>query len=218
LQDRRLLNARGIASGLVTDRAMEATFFAALRKQDGIASRALEFLILTATRTGETLGAAWNEVDMGAKLWTIPAGRMKAGKEHRVPLSDAALALLQQMHDIRHSDYVFPTWRGPDRLDRRGAAGATTGKDSSAVQTLQDRSKRRAKLAKIGVQLAFDHVPGLQLQPALPPPKVGRKPTWKTGLGDKLVRAVQDMKSQKRMRIEDAIDKLQEDKSVMWGR
>jgi integrase len=86
-------------------------FLAALRKQNGIAARALEFLVLTATRTGETLGATWNEVDLGAKLWTISAGRMKAGKEHRVPLSDAALALLEQMHDIRHSDYVFPGGR-----------------------------------------------------------------------------------------------------------
>jgi hypothetical protein len=71
---------------------------------------------------------------------------------------------------------------------------------------------------ELALQLAFDHVPGLQLQLALPPPNVGRKPTWKTGLGDKLVRAVQDMKSQKRMRIEDAIDKLKNDKSGMWGR
>jgi hypothetical protein len=70
---------------------------------------------------------------------------------------------------------------------------------------------------KLALQLAFDHVPGLQLRSALPPPKVGRKPTWKTGLGDKLVRAVQDhMKSKKRMRIDDAIDKLQNDKSGIW--
>jgi integrase len=84
---------------------------AELRKQNGIAARALEFLVLTATRTGETLGATWNEVDLGAKLWTIPAARMKAGKEHRVPLSDVALAVLQQMHETRHSDYVFPGGR-----------------------------------------------------------------------------------------------------------
>jgi integrase len=84
------------------------TFLAALRKQDCISARALEILILAATRTGETLGATWNEVDMGAKLWTLPSGRMKAGKEHRVPLSDAALSVLRQMHAIRHSDYVFP--------------------------------------------------------------------------------------------------------------
>src|SRR5262249_16086952 len=72
-------------------------FLAALRKHDCISARALELLILSATRTGETLGATWNEVDMGTKLWTIPAGRMKVGKEHRVPLSDAALAVLKQM-------------------------------------------------------------------------------------------------------------------------
>jgi integrase len=86
-------------------------FLGALRQQDGIAARALEFLILTATRTGETLGAIWDEVDMEAQLWTIPAGRMKAGKEHRVPLSNAALAVLQQMQAIRHSDYLFPGGR-----------------------------------------------------------------------------------------------------------
>src|SRR5215831_4727301 len=57
------------------------------------------------------VGCAWDEVDMGAKLWTIPADRMKAGKEHRVPLSDAALAVLRQMHAIRHGDYVFPGGR-----------------------------------------------------------------------------------------------------------
>src|SRR5262249_14670511 len=87
------------------------TFLAALRKQDGISARALEFLVLTATRTGETLGATWNEVDMVAKLWTIPAGGMKAEQEPRGRLSEAALALLEKMHDIRHSDYVFPGGR-----------------------------------------------------------------------------------------------------------
>lgn len=69
-------------------------FMAALRARDGIAARAVEFAILTATRSGEVRGAAWSEIDLDAKLWTIPAERMKAGKEHRVPLSPAALALL----------------------------------------------------------------------------------------------------------------------------
>jgi hypothetical protein len=68
---------------------------------------------------------------------------------------------------------------------------------------------------KLALQLALDHVPGLQL--ALRP-KAGRKPTWKTGLGDELVRAVQDVKSQTGMRTEDAIRKLQEDKPGTWGR
>ena len=84
---------------------------AALRELPGISARTLEFLVLTATRTGETLGTIWDEVDIEARLWTIPAERMKAGKEHRVPLSGAALAVLKQMHGIRRSDYVFPGGR-----------------------------------------------------------------------------------------------------------
>ena len=91
--------------------AQVGAFMVGLREQPGIGARALEFLILTATRTGETLGAIWNEVDIAARLWTIPAARMKAGKDHRVPLSDAALTVLKQMHAIRHSDYVFPGGR-----------------------------------------------------------------------------------------------------------
>jgi hypothetical protein len=69
----------------------------------------------------------------------------------------------------------------------------------------------------LALQLAFDHVPGLQLQRALPR-NVGRKPTWKKGLGDEFVRAVQDVKSQTGMRTLDAIRKLQEDKPRTWGR
>jgi integrase len=69
-------------------------FLMRLREQGGIASQALEFAILTAARTGEVIGARWSEIDLAAKVWTVSAGRMKAGKEHRVPLSDRALAIL----------------------------------------------------------------------------------------------------------------------------
>jgi integrase len=69
-------------------------FMAALRRQDGMAARALEFAILTAARTGEVIGAPWNEIDMSERMWTIPVGRMKAGKEHRVPLCERALEIL----------------------------------------------------------------------------------------------------------------------------
>ena len=65
-----------------------------LRAADGIGARALEFAILTAARSGEVRGATWSEIDLSAKIWTIPAARMKANHEHRVPLSPAALALL----------------------------------------------------------------------------------------------------------------------------
>ena len=67
-----------------------AAFLVALRKQEGIAARALEFLILTAARTGEVIGARWNEIDLLDKIWTVPASRMKAHRAHRVPLSPRA--------------------------------------------------------------------------------------------------------------------------------
>ena len=69
-------------------------FMARLRSLDSISARALEFAVLTAARTGETIGATWDEVDLDAKLWTIPAARMKGHREHRVPLSDRALEIL----------------------------------------------------------------------------------------------------------------------------
>ncbi|WP_232475846.1 tyrosine-type recombinase/integrase [Flavisphingomonas formosensis] len=73
------------------------TFMAQLRKRTALAARALEFTILTAARSGETLGATWGEIDFDQKLWTIPAKRMKAGAEHVVPLSGAAIALLLEL-------------------------------------------------------------------------------------------------------------------------
>jgi integrase len=82
-------------------------FMAELRQQEGVAARALEFAILTAARTGEVIGARWDEFDLAERLWTVPAERMKAGKEHRVPLSDAALGILDELAKVRHGDFVF---------------------------------------------------------------------------------------------------------------
>jgi integrase len=83
-------------------------FMRELDTRQGLAARALRFTILTATRTSEALGARWEEVDFKARVWTVPATRMKSGKEHRVPLSAAALELLHQLHATRSSDFVFP--------------------------------------------------------------------------------------------------------------
>jgi integrase len=83
-------------------------FMAALRAQEGFAARALEFAILTAARTGEVIGARWDEMNIAGRLWTVSAERMKAGKEHRVPLSDAALVIVEQMASIRSCEFVFP--------------------------------------------------------------------------------------------------------------
>jgi integrase len=84
------------------------TFMAALRERKTLAARALEFAILTAGRTSEVTHARWDEIDVSAKLWTVPAGRMKAGREHRVPLSDAALCILERMRQVRQNDHIFP--------------------------------------------------------------------------------------------------------------
>lgn len=87
-------------------------FMADLRERKGIAARALEFLVLTAARSGEVRGAAWSEIDIDAAVWTVPAERMKAHKEHRVPLPPQALALLANLPRIKGVELVFPAPRG----------------------------------------------------------------------------------------------------------
>src|SRR5262249_56992598 len=79
-------------------------FLTALRTRSGIPVRALEFAILTAARTGEVIGARWDEIDFKSRLWTVPATRTKTQREHRVPLSDAAIAVLGQMREIRQNE------------------------------------------------------------------------------------------------------------------
>ncbi|MBY2913959.1 integrase arm-type DNA-binding domain-containing protein [Rhizobium leguminosarum] len=85
-------------------------FIAALRKREAIAARALEFTILTAARSGEVFGATWGEISRNAGVWTVPAERMKAGIEHRVPLPPRALDILHEMAMLgaEHDAYVFP--------------------------------------------------------------------------------------------------------------
>jgi integrase len=83
-------------------------FMAQLRGRQSLAARALEFAILTACRSGEVRCARWDEVDFAKAVWVIPANRMKAGKEHRVPLSDRGVAILTMLQEMRTSDFVFP--------------------------------------------------------------------------------------------------------------
>ena len=87
------------------------TFFAALHQREAIAALALEFTILTAARTGEVIGAKWDEIDLDKAVWTIPANRMKAGKEHRVPLSLRAVEILKSTQELR-KEGLFPAVRG----------------------------------------------------------------------------------------------------------
>jgi integrase len=95
-------------------------FLAALQARQGMAARALEFAIYTAARTAEVLGATWGEVDVDAKVWTVPAKRMKPGRAHRVPLSDAAVALLEKLRPLAllrdgEADPAAPVFPGPRR-------------------------------------------------------------------------------------------------------
>ena len=88
------------------------TFMQVLREQAGMGAKALEFAVLTAARSGEIRGASWSEFDLEAGEWTIPAERMKAGREHRVPLSPRALEILRAQPRIAGSEWVFPAPRG----------------------------------------------------------------------------------------------------------
>ena len=87
-------------------------FLTDLRQRDGMAARALEFTILTATRTGEAIGARWSEIV--GDVWTIPARRMKSGREHRVPLAGRTLELIEQLP--RQGDFLFPGSRADKPL------------------------------------------------------------------------------------------------------
>jgi integrase len=117
-------------------------FMAALRMADGMAAKALRFTILTGARTSEALGATWTEIDLEARLWTVPAARMKAGKEHRVPLSEPVLALLRDLYQTRQGEPVFP--------------GAIKGKGLSNMALLMAlRRLGRADLTAHGFRSTF---------------------------------------------------------------
>lgn len=85
-----------------------ALFMAKLKSQSGVAAKCLEFTILTATRTNESIGATWDEIDLSNKTWTIPGERMKAGRAHRIPLSERVVHILLEMQQVKINDFIFP--------------------------------------------------------------------------------------------------------------
>ncbi|MBV1703146.1 MAG: tyrosine-type recombinase/integrase, partial [Hyphomicrobiales bacterium] len=97
--------ARGHHAALPYDDV--AAFMARLRASESVSALALEFCILTAARSSEVMNMTWGEVDLEAKVWTVPAKRMKAGREHRVPLSGRAVAILARMAEVRQGGFVF---------------------------------------------------------------------------------------------------------------
>lgn len=115
-------------------------FVQELRNLDSVSARALEFLILTACRTGEVLGATWQEIDLENRSWTIPAGRTKAHREHRVPLSHSAMAVLGRLPRLADCPFVFPGARDGRPLSSmallmlmRGMGHGVGGEKSDAV-------------------------------------------------------------------------------------
>lgn len=119
-------------------------FTAALAKREGLAARALELGILCASRSGEVRGAEWSEIDLEAALWTIPAARMKMKREHRVPLSKAAVALLEGLERRDDSPYVFPAVRGGMLSDMTLSAVMRRMHESEPGRWLDRVSKRPA--------------------------------------------------------------------------
>src|SRR5262249_45342353 len=111
--------------------------FADRLRQDGsIMARCLEFITLTAARLSEATHAAWDEIDPEGGVWPIPAWRMKSGKEHKVPLSAAVLAVLKKMPAVRHSDYIFAGYRAGRPLGQHGLGMLAKRAADAAVRNL----------------------------------------------------------------------------------
>jgi integrase len=170
----KLLPARSQVRKVVNHAALPygeiGPFMADLREREGIAARALEFTILTAARTGEVLGATWSEFDLQARVWTVAEGRMKGGREHRVPLSGAALAVLKQMHELRENSFVFPGARrammsnmAMDMLLRRMGRDVTVHGFRS---TFKDWASERTNFPNEVSEAALAHVVGDKVEAA----------------------------------------------------
>jgi integrase len=131
-------------------------FMGELRSRHSSTARALEFAILTGARTAETTGALWSEIDLDARVWTIPAERMKARRQHRVPLSDRAVAILKALP--RHDDRVFKLWRdGMLALLRRMRPGLTVHGFRS---TFMDWAHEQTAFPKVVIDMALAHAIG----------------------------------------------------------
>jgi integrase len=122
-------------------------WFAALQAREGFGARALEFLALTATRSQEVRGALWGEIDLDKALWVIPGSRMKMSKEHRVPLSARAVALLQALPRLEGNPLVFPAARGGMLSDMTLSATMRRMHEAEVAQGrtgFVDRTSKRA--------------------------------------------------------------------------
>jgi integrase len=145
-------------------------FMERLRVVGGQGARALEFTILTAARSGEVRGAMWSEIDLDAKVWTVPAARMKAGREHRVPLSNAAVEILANAPRMDGSDLVFVASRGGQLSDMTLSA-VLRRMDVDAVphgfrSTFRDWAAERTGYPSEVAEMALAHTVGNKVEAA----------------------------------------------------
>jgi integrase len=154
---------RGHHKAMAFDEVPE--FSKQLRKMPGIAPAALEFAILTAARSGEVMGGRWSEVDLTTRVWTVPATRMKGGREHRVPLSDRAVQILKAMQTRKVSEFIFPGSKQNRPLSvmalemvmRRASIDATVHGFRSAFR---DWSGERTTFSREVAEAALAHLVG----------------------------------------------------------
>jgi integrase len=145
-------------------------FMVQLVEREGMAARALEFLILSAARTGEVISARWEEVDLPEKMWTIPASRMKAHREHRVPLSDRAVAILQALP--RETEFLFPGVRRGVPISNMAMAQVLKRMERDDItvhgfrSTFRDWAAERTTYPNHVVEMALAHVIGDKVEAA----------------------------------------------------
>jgi integrase len=139
-------------------------FVQTLRTKRGISPKALEFLIHTAARSGEILGAKWSEFDQTMNVWTIPAERMKAGREHRIPLNPRAQEILREMLAGKQCEYVFPGPRGKGGMSNGALLAVMKGMDAYASyvphgmrSTFRDWAAETTNVANETLELALAH-------------------------------------------------------------
>lgn len=154
-----------------------AAWFADLHQRDGMGARALVFLAMTASRSGEIRGATWDEIDLETGLWVIPADRMKMSREHRVPLTSAAKGLLAALPRFEGSPYVFPAVKGGMISDmtisavmrRQGFTDVRTGRTAvphGLRSTFRDWAAERTEYPRDMAEIALAHNVGSEVERA----------------------------------------------------
>lgn len=145
-------------------------FMVALRKVAGTGARALEFAILTAARSGEVRGAKWVEIDLEDRVWTVPAARMKAGREHRVPLSPAAVAVLESLPRKAPNELLFSSVRGGQLSDMTLGAVLRRMKVPVTVHgfrsTFRDWASEQTNYPRDAAEMALAHAIGDRVEAA----------------------------------------------------